>query len=403
MTNLTKEAFMEKAGEFYEKLRQELDDKSQDFYEYESKLDELLTQFGQEVLQESLGKVSENKRKKKKLQTRFGKIEIKESHRYSESVNGYRISPYLQERLVLSGQSEVYNLCTELISKFLRIETNDMQIHRVTNTYGELSAGLVGESESASLKKGLEKDERVYVEADGSMVLTREDKWKEVKVGRIFKESSLLQVSEKRREVRESLYAAHLGGHEDFLAKFEPMVDALDSLQSNLVFVTDGASWLRLWISDNYPKALQVLDFTHATDHISDWLNYVEKESTKRQTEFHIYKKLLLETGVAAVIDRVEKTPMRLKTEEEERRKLLNYLNTNAYRMNYPQYIEQGICIGSGAIEAAHRTIVQKRMKLSGQRWSEKRVQNMLNLKVANLSGSWDKIVNIIRKPKMAA
>ena len=56
---------MEKAGEFYEKLRQELDDKSQDFYEYESKLDELLTQFGQEVLQESLGKVSENKRKKK--------------------------------------------------------------------------------------------------------------------------------------------------------------------------------------------------------------------------------------------------------------------------------------------------------------------------------------------------
>ena len=65
MTNLTKEAFMEKAGAFYEKLRQDLDDKSQDFYEYESKLDELLTQFGQEVLQESLGKVSENKRKKK--------------------------------------------------------------------------------------------------------------------------------------------------------------------------------------------------------------------------------------------------------------------------------------------------------------------------------------------------
>ena len=34
---------------------------------------------------------------------------------------------------------------------------------------------------------------------------------------------------------------------------------------------------------------------------------------------------------------------------------------------------------GSGAIESAHRTIVQKRMKQSGQRWSNKGAQNMLN------------------------
>jgi hypothetical protein len=29
--------------------------------------------------------------------------------------------------------------------------------------------------------------------------------------------------------------------------------------------------------------------------------------------------------------------------------------------------------IGSGAIESAHRTVVQKQMKLSGQYWSKKR------------------------------
>ena len=73
------------------------------------------------------------------------------------------------------------------------------------------------------------------------------------------------------------------------------------------------------------------------------------------------------------------------------------------YRMNYPQYIERELCIGSGAIEAAHRTIVQQRMKRSGQRWTEIRVQNMLNLKVANLSGQWNKIVDLMRNYKKAA
>ena len=181
------------------------------------------------------------------------------------------------------------------------------------------------------------------------------------------------------------------------------MVDVLDCLGSKLVFITDGASWMRLWMSESYPNALQILDFTHGTDHLSDWLNFVEKDTKKRQQEFNIYKTVLLETGIEAVIKRIEQTPVVLKTVEEERRKLLNYLNTNAYRMNYPEYIKQGLCIGSGAIEAAHRTIIQKRMKQSGQRWSEQRVQNMLNIKVANSSGHWGKIVSIMRNPKKAA
>ena len=145
------------------------------------------------------------------MQTRFGKIEIAEKHAYSEAVNGYRISPYLQERIVLSGQSEVYSLCTDLINKFLRIAINDMQIHRVTNTYGVLSEGLVGEQESVELKQAIQKEDVVYVQTDGSMVLTREDKWQEVKVGRIFRQSDILKLSEKRQEVRTSLYSAHLG------------------------------------------------------------------------------------------------------------------------------------------------------------------------------------------------
>ncbi len=71
--------------------------------------------------------------------------------------------------------------------------------------------------------------------------------------------------------------------------------------------------------------------------------------------------------------------------------------------MDYPQYIKRGLSIGSGAIESAQRTILQERIKRSGQRWTEKRVQNLLNLKVAALSKKWDKVININTQYKKAA
>ena len=65
MKALTKAKFMEKASDFYDKLQIEMDDKEQDFYEYEEKLDDLITQFGQDLLQDGLGSVPEDIRKKK--------------------------------------------------------------------------------------------------------------------------------------------------------------------------------------------------------------------------------------------------------------------------------------------------------------------------------------------------
>ena len=52
--------------------------------------------------------------------------------------------------------------------------------------------------------------------------------------------------------------------------------------------------------------------------------------------------------------------------------------------------------IGSGAIESAHRTVIQKRMKRSAQRWTKKKAQNMLALRCTRMSGEWNKVVQLI-------
>lgn len=58
--------------------------------------------------------------------------------------------------------------------------------------------------------------------------------------------------------------------------------------------------------------------------------------------------------------------------------------------------LEQGLRIGSRAMEVAHRTLIQCRMKHSEQRWAERGVQNLLNLREAYKSGKAQVVRQII-------
>jgi hypothetical protein len=73
------------------------------------------------------------------------------------------------------------------------------------------------------------------------------------------------------------------------------------------------------------------------------------------------------------------------KCNNKEAENLIAYYQANKEKMDYHYYKQIGCgIIGSGAIESAHTTVIQKRMKLSGQRWSNRGAQNMFNLRVVN-------------------
>ena len=85
---------------------------------------------------------------------------------------------------------------------------------------------------------------------------------------------------------------------------------------------------------------------------------------------------------------------------KENQTKLLTYLTNNKQRINYKTYLDDGLFIGSGAMESANKEVVQKRMKLSGQRWTLKGAQQVVNLRIALKNDEWGKLVSQI---KMAA
>ena len=60
-------------------------------------------------------------------------------------------------------------------------------------------------------KVALEPGEVVYAEVDGSMIFT-DDKWREVKVGRLFRQNDCAEGSESRNgSIKRSQYVAYLG------------------------------------------------------------------------------------------------------------------------------------------------------------------------------------------------
>ena len=326
----------------------------------------------------------------------YGNTEVSKSSKYINQVVNQKISPLLKDKLVFIGQEMCYENAADIAQRLLGIQTNDTAIYRLTDEMGQQMEEQVDEGKYHTIEK-VEAKDVVYCQVDGSMLLTREEKWKETKLGRVFKASDIYSQTSDRQWLRGSEYIAHLGHHNKFEEKISHLLDKYEVCAERLVFINDGAPWIGNWITAEYPRATQILDFYHAMSHISAYskLCVLTKKANKEwlsQTA-HILKT----KGYEQTIKRLEKLKCNTKVKKEEKKKLFAYLGRNEYRMDYPSYIEKGWLIGSGAIESAHRTVLQHRLKKSGQRWSKKGLKNIMRLRVINKSGHWDIITQKLR------
>lgn len=317
------------------------------------------------------------------MSTRYGQIHIANSQSFSRHPNGFGISPFLQEKLVFLGQLEVYDQAAQIAKTLLGLSIASSQIYRLTNHYGAaIEADLDQPSPSDQPPAGI-----VYVQADGAMLLT-DDGYKENKLARIFKATALKQspVEDRGGHIESSLYTAHLGGVTAFTAKFRPHVDGYQSLDKDLVFISDGAIWLRQIMTTHYPAATLILDFYHLMSYIGQ-VGVAAYQSPKSQSEWIEAQRNLL---LASKLDEVLTHIKALGIQADLRDSVCNYLEANRDRVDYASYQKRGLLIGSGAIESAHRTVVQKRLKRSGQRWSLAGAQHVLNLRTCFMSERWE-------------
>lgn len=307
--------------------------------------------------------------------TRHGTMVVGHGHcLYVAGKEGFKQSPALQYIACMLGQEMPFDRASEIYKLLTNNELSDKQIERLSHHYGQEVATV--QAEELAKRPFKQDDELTYLMMDGSMVQVRDEGWREIKLGRIFKAKDCVQVKE-RGEVLRGEYVCHFGNHTDFLAKLDPIADGL----TNLVAINDGAPWIWDHIATSYPDAVQILDFFHAHERIAEFAKQYFEDSTVRTQWVETQIKALKNDEITNVIATIKQLSCSTAI-EPVKAKILTYLSNNQSRMYYKTYQDKGYLIDSGAIEAAHRNVIQQRLKLSGQRWTAEGLQQVANLRV---------------------
>src|SRR5258706_5674344 len=140
------------------------------------------------------------------------------------------------------------------------------------------------------------------------------------------------------------------------------------------------------------PPGPEILDFFHATEHLAAAIAAIHGDgtlATRHKFEF-LRERLLTEDGginavIAALAHLKRKHPRLPKVA-----KVLAYFRKNRHRMRYAEWKRDGYMIGSGVVEAACKTLVAQRLKLSGMRWGMRGAQAILTMRGWDQSERFD-------------
>jgi len=308
----------------------------------------------------------------------------------------------MEKRVLDFAVNDVYGECEARWSLHYREPISENLLRCVVARVGtQCEAADQGYLQEALKPRG-EAPRALVVEVDGSMLPIRgAEAWKEAKVGVTYRHD----IAANEPMPGTARYAAVVGGLGTFSPVLEELLEAERADEAGVViWVGDGAACNWTLADQLSPDAVQILDWHHAVEHAvecgrvllgeeSPWLPLWQRRA----------EELLMAGNPAAVIaelmDCVPLIPRRCQREALDAvENLVGYYRNNANRMKYALYRAEGFPIGSGAIESAHRHVLQTRMKRAGQRWAIHNARRMARLRTAYRTGGARHFYAAIRK-----
>jgi hypothetical protein len=65
------------------------------------------------------------------------------------------------------------------------------------------------------------------------------------------------------------------------------------------------------------------------------------------------------------------------------------YLRNRPRNLDYRRALKEGLPIGSGEIESAHRSVIQERLKIAGAWWKRNNAEKMIALRIRRANNEW--------------
>lgn len=247
----------------------------------------------------------------------------------------------------------------------------------------------------------VKKKGTLYIQADGASVNTRiEDEdgstWRENKLGIFFSESDMYKRKDKSNIINHKEYVSYIGNVDTFrILVFAKAVELKYWEYETIIFISDGATWLRNMITELFPEAIQILDKYHLIENIYNYGKFIFNEDMKKaeklkdkiigycySREYNLIVKELNKYKDITIPNNVCNLPI--------------YLENNKNKIDYSTYEHNGWFVGSGAIESSNKTVVQLRLKQAGMRWSVEGANYMITLRCMCESNHWNEIEKIV-------
>jgi hypothetical protein len=242
--------------------------------------------------------------------------------------------------------------------------------------------------------------ERIVAELDGSMIpivttdnipsgderidrrKTRQLGWKEARLALARPLGSV-----------ETVYEAMLLGSVDDAGDrmVHCAIEAGAGENTQIHCVSDGAPWIADQAERGFGlKGQFLVDFYHVCDYLGAAAESICPDSKKAWLADQ--KKKLKEGKVSEVISTIEPyvEPVSFPKEKAPVRTCYSYMKNRMGQFNYKEALAEGLPIGSGEVESAHRYIIQDRLKLSGAWWSPENAHNMLALRSLRANNRWE-------------
>ena len=164
------------------------------------------------------------------------------------------------------------------------------------------------------------------------------------------------------------------------------------------VALMDGARNLWSYINGAalFDDCLKLIDYWHAVEHLcaaGKILFGDETEAYKKWKDKMTVKLKSKVKGAVSVAKSIDYYAGKLKLSATSKDKLKTeskYFKNNQRLMNYHDFIERQLPIGSGPVEAACKTLVKQRLCKTGAKWSKDGAQDILTLRSKVKADRWN-------------
>lgn len=302
-----------------------------------------------------------------------------------------QISPGLARACCMLAVDDSFELASRKIEGLIGQKVSDNTIERVVQQVGS----IVLQQQDQQLEDFLSSREfpesevvpqRLYVAADGTTV-HETDSWHECKIGTIY--------FEDERKRRKSCYVGRFDNSKVFGWHLWLSACRCGLRQADeIVFLGDGAGWIRTEHRRHFGRATFIIDWFHASEHFWDCGKILFGEGTKA-TEKWVSEQLdlLWDGWIKKLLDDLKEQRKKYRgSKREAMDTLIRYISSNEEQMRYDVFRAKGYDIGSGAVEGACKHVVGKRLKQSGMVWSRAGSSATLALRITWLNNKWEQL-----------